>query len=81
MPFLAIIGLSFVTCQYTFIGIILLVIGISFSAICWGGGHLVNINDVAGPYSGILFGISNTIATFAGIFSPLLVGFLTAQVL
>ena len=50
------------------------------SSICWGAGHLVNINDVAGPYSGILFGVSNTIATLPGIISPYLVGLITAQV-
>lgn len=81
VPLFAIIGLSFVTCQYPIVGIILLVIGISFSAMCWGGGHLVNINDIAGPFSGILFGISNTIATLSGILAPYLVGVITANVI
>lgn len=81
VPLCAIIGLSFVTCQYPIVGIILLVIGISFSAMCWGGGHLVNINDIAGPFSGILFGISNTIATLSGILAPYLVGVVTASVI
>ena len=48
---------------------------------CWGAGHLVNINDISGPYSGIVFGISNTIATLPGIISPFLVGIITAEVL
>jgi hypothetical protein len=50
------------------------------SSICWGAGHLVNINEVAGAFSGILFGISNTIATLPGIISPYMVGLITAQV-
>lgn len=45
-----------------------------------GAGHLVNINDIAGPYSGILFGISNTIATVPGIISPYVAGLLTPHV-
>lgn len=45
-----------------------------------GAGHLVNINDIGGPYSGILFGISNTIATIPGIISPYVAGLLTPHV-
>ncbi len=40
----------------------------------------MNINDVSGPFSGILFGVSNTIGTLPGIISPYLVGVITADV-
>lgn len=46
----------------------------------WGAGHLVNINDISGPFSGILFGISNTIATVPGFVAPALVGIITKNV-
>ncbi len=46
-----------------------------------GAGHLVNINDISGPYSGILLGISNTIATIPGIISPYVAGVLTPNVI
>lgn len=46
-----------------------------------GAGHLVNINDISGPYSGILLGISNTIATIPGIISPYVAGLLTPNVI
>jgi hypothetical protein len=36
-------------------------------------GFLVNINDLSGHYSGIVFGISNTFATIPGIVSPFLI--------
>jgi hypothetical protein len=45
-----------------------------------GAGYLVNINDIAGSYSGIVFGISNTIATVPGILSPYVAGALTKHV-
>jgi ACS family sodium-dependent inorganic phosphate cotransporter-like MFS transporter 5 len=45
-----------------------------------GAGYLININDVAGSYSGIVFGISNTIATIPGILSPYVAGALTKHV-
>jgi len=32
-----------------------------------GAGYLINMNDVAGPYAGIIFGISNTFGTIPGI--------------
>jgi ACS family sodium-dependent inorganic phosphate cotransporter-like MFS transporter 5 len=45
-----------------------------------GAGYLININDIAGPYSGIVFGISNTIATIPGILGPYVAGVLTKNV-
>jgi ACS family sodium-dependent inorganic phosphate cotransporter-like MFS transporter 5 len=50
------------------------------SAILWGSAHLVNIMDVAGPFSSLLFGISNTMATIPGIVAPYLVGVITKNV-
>ena len=41
-----------------------------------GAGYLIYINDIAGPYSGIVFGISNTIATIPGILGPYVAGVL-----
>jgi hypothetical protein len=40
----------------------------------------VNYNDIGGAFSGMVFGISNTIGTIAGIISPILVGRLTKNV-
>jgi hypothetical protein len=38
------------------------------------------MNDISGPYSGLVFGVSNTIATIPGIISPYIVGLLTVNV-
>ena len=35
------------------------------------------MNDIAGPFAGIVFGISNTIATIPGIVSPMLTAVIT----
>ncbi|CAF0884887.1 unnamed protein product [Brachionus calyciflorus] len=77
VPLCSVIGLSFVTCKNPALGIALLVIGISFTAVLWGAGHLVNINEISGPFSGIVFGVSNTIATIPGIVAPYIVGLIT----
>lgn len=45
-----------------------------------GAGYLININDIAGPYSGIIFGISNTMATLTGIISPYVASNITKHV-
>ena len=33
---------------------------------CIGAGFIVNVNEVGGVYSGVLFGISNTIGASSG---------------
>jgi hypothetical protein len=45
-----------------------------------GAGYVVNINEVGGEYSGILFGVSNTIGTLPGVIAPYIVGILTTHV-
>ncbi len=46
-----------------------------------GAGPLININDIAGAYSGIVFGITNTFGTLPGIICPYIVGVLTKNVI
>ena len=41
---------------------------------------MVNINEISGQFSGIVFGISNTIATIPGIIAHYLVGVITKNV-
>jgi hypothetical protein len=41
---------------------------------------MVNANDIAGNYAGIVFGISNKIAIIPGIIAPYIVGALTSHV-
>jgi hypothetical protein len=41
---------------------------------------MANINEIGGSYAGMLFGISNTIATLPGIFAPAMVGLITVNV-
>ena len=50
------------------------------SGLCNGAGYIVNINEVGGKYSGILYGISNTFGTLSGIIAPYVVGVITTNV-
>ena len=76
----AVIGLSFVTCQHPYVGVALLVVGVATIGCQYGGGFLVNYNDVCGRYSGMTLGIANTFASVPGVLAPYLVGFVTKNV-
>ena len=41
---------------------------------------MVNYNDVAGSFAGLVFGMSNTPGTVSGIVAPFFVGVLTQNV-
>ncbi len=41
---------------------------------------MVNYNDIAGPYAGLVFGMVNTFGTMPGFIAPGLVGLLTPNV-
>lgn len=80
MPMIAVISLSFVTCSNPYMAVVLLAVGVGFLGCNGGAGFQVNINEIGGNYSGVLFGISNTFATISGILAPYIVGVLTSKV-
>lgn len=77
LPALAVGGLCFVTCSTPYIGVALLVVGLSTTGCGYGAGFMVNYNDIAGPYAGLVFGMVNTFGTMPGFIAPGLVGVLT----
>lgn len=46
----------------------------------YGGGYLVNFNDIGGKYSGVVYGIAHTIGGAAAVILPSLIGILTPNV-
>jgi ACS family sodium-dependent inorganic phosphate cotransporter-like MFS transporter 5 len=80
VPMIAVIGLIFITSDKAYYGVLLVTIGLAFSGLTYGGGFLVNYNDIGGTFAGIVFGLSNTIGTISGIVAPYLVGELTPNV-
>lgn len=58
------------------LAIIGLTLAVGLGGFTWTG-FPINHLDIAPRYASILFGISNCLATFPGIVSPLVVGFLT----
>ena len=53
---------------------------IDISRVLFKGGFLVTYNDIAGPFAGVVFGISNTIASLTGIIIPYFVAAVTKNV-
>ena len=60
------------------LAIIGLTLAVGFGGFTWSG-FPVNHLDISPRYASILFGISNCIATLPGIFSPIMVGFITEK--
>lgn len=72
--FLVITG--FVPCEHPFIAVAMLTLSVGFCGFQYPG-CFVNHADIAAPFAGILFGLSNSCATIPGIIAPYLVGVLT----
>jgi MFS family permease len=77
VPVCSLIGISFITCATPYLGVALLVIGFAFMGCSLGAGYYVNINDVSGPYSSVVFGISNTFGSLPGLICPYITAVIT----
>ncbi|CAL1531040.1 unnamed protein product [Lymnaea stagnalis] len=71
-----IIGVGFIGCENRNYAVALLAIAVGFEGLCYAG-YMVNQVDFAPRYAGVLYGITNTVATVPGIVAPLVVGALT----
>ena len=74
IPSICLLGLYFATCQNPYLGVFLLASGFGFAAFAPSGGCYMNLYEIAGPFSGILIGITNTVGTIPGMITPLIVG-------
>lgn len=79
IPAALLVGSGYLGCDQRIIFVVLLVIGQGVFGICYTG-TFPNMVDVAPRYAGIIFGMSNTVATLTGIFSPYFVTKITTKV-
>ena len=70
---------GYVTCRTPYVAVAMLSLAVGFSGFQYPG-VMVNHVDIAPPFAGVLFGISNTVATLSGVFAPYAVGVLTTHV-
>jgi ACS family sodium-dependent inorganic phosphate cotransporter-like MFS transporter 5 len=74
-----IILMTFLNCSQAYAAVGVMIVGVGFFGLQYPG-CMVNHADIAPPFSGILFGISNTFATIPGIIAPYVVGILAPKV-
>ncbi|CAL1548159.1 unnamed protein product [Lymnaea stagnalis] len=77
VPAVLLIGLSFVGCSQWGLAVTLLTLGVSLTGFQYGGGLFTNVGDIAPSYGGVIYGVSNTIATIPGLLSPVAIALLT----
>ncbi|XP_046559252.1 LOW QUALITY PROTEIN: sialin-like [Haliotis rubra] len=70
------IGASFVTCEFRHIAVVLLCFAVGGTGVTRAG-FPVNHVDIAPRHAGVLYGITNTVATVPGMVAPLVAGTLT----
>lgn len=80
VPAVLLIAVSFVDCTQPYLAVTLLALGVSMTGVQYGGGLYMSAGDIAPMYAGVIYGISNTVATIPGFLSPLAIGFLTPDV-
>ena len=77
VPAICFIVLRLVPCQMKVAHVVILAIGLSIHRISLTGGYYFSHSELAGPYSGVLFGVTNTFAQIPGFITPLLVSTMT----
>ncbi|XP_045163065.2 uncharacterized transporter slc-17.2-like isoform X2 [Mercenaria mercenaria] len=70
------IGTGFCNCEHRALAVALLSLAVMFTGVSRAG-YGVNHVDFAPKYAGVLYGITNTMATIPGMTAPLLAGYLT----
>ena len=73
------IATGYVPCEQTTIAVAVLSIAVGLNGLHFTGA-LVNHVDIAPPFAGVLFGISNTMATIPGFVAPYVVKVVTRNV-
>lgn len=73
------IGTGFMKCTQQAEAVVMLTIAVGLCGFHFSG-YFINHGDIAPPYAGTLFGISNTAATVPGILAPYIVAALTPNV-
>ncbi|KAI0235353.1 Sialin [Lamellibrachia satsuma] len=78
LPAIFLVATGYVTCATPYLGVVLLATAVGFSGFQYSG-FLINHVDIAPPFAGLLFGISNTAATLPGIIAPYTIGKITSD--
>ncbi|XP_055859791.1 sialin-like [Biomphalaria glabrata] len=75
-PAAFLVGAGFMECHQQAETVVLITLAVGLCGFHFSG-YFINHGDIAPPYAGTLFGISNTLATVPGIISPYIVSAMT----
>jgi len=78
VPGVLLIITGYITCGMPYAAVAVLSLSVGFSGFQYPG-VMVNHVDIAPPFAGVLFGISNTVATLSGVFAPYVIGVITTN--
>lgn len=70
LPAAVFAAISMLNCSHFEIIIGLMIIGVGLPGAYLSSGFLINAVDIAGPYSGLIFGFSNSLGSISGILAP-----------
>jgi MFS transporter, ACS family, solute carrier family 17 (sodium-dependent inorganic phosphate cotransporter), member 5 len=80
IPMITLILISFVNCSQPYLAVSLLTIGMSFLSFGGTVGFHVNTYEIAGPFTGIIIGLTNLWGTLPGVIGPYFVSIITTNV-
>ena len=76
---LCLIVVGFVGCGEQWLPILLVVTIVGLANFSTGGGYYVNRLDLSSRFAGVLYSINSFVSASAGVFTPLVTGFVTEQ--
>ncbi|CAG5121856.1 unnamed protein product, partial [Candidula unifasciata] len=79
VPALLLIFVGFLNCTHSTLAVFIMVAVNTISGVQYGAGFLLNLQEIAPQHTGVIFGISNTFATFSGLVSLSMTKELTAN--
>ncbi|KAL8600599.1 hypothetical protein ACOMHN_062470 [Nucella lapillus] len=77
VPACLLVGVGFLDCAHSTGAVTLLTLGVAMTGCLYGAGLYINFSDLSPRHAGVLYGISNTIATIPGFVAPIVIGFIT----
>ena len=74
------VGVAFLDCSHAPVAVAVLTMGVAMTGCLYGAGLYINFADLSPRHAGVLYGISNTLATVPGFVAPIVIGVITHNV-
>lgn len=80
VPACLLVGVAFLDCSHAVVAVVVLTLGVAMTGCLYGAGLYISFADLSPRHAGVLYGISNTIATVPGFVAPIVIGVITRNV-